>query len=317
MTLKAASMIAVAGLLVLATAPIAKASYEVLNDNGSSITISDGQTGQVGGALAGKGTQQGDGVTAGAFNWDYNGADWLDQEWYDYRINNGPIQSISNLTTTAFTAPYNTDLNSFPDANATGIQMVDPGVFSITIAYSLVSNSDSDLSEQLTIKNLSTTQNLTMSLFEYNAWDLGGLEGPQTAKFQTPNTYEQTGVGTLYGNKVAAYYQITGPLRGFEHEAGDEDALYSCIANSNCTANGQLNNGIIGNALAQSYTGDPAWAFEWDLSLTPNTRGCTTCEASWSEDKIIGGAIPEPMPLILLGSVLVFIGRKLQVRILG
>jgi len=315
MTIRAASIIAVLGLLLLAMAPMAQASYVTLTDNGSSITISDGQSGQVGGANAGKGpANQLGGPMAGAYNWDYNGADWLSQEWYDYEIS-GVTNSISSLTTTAFKAPYNTDLNNLSDNNATALQMTDPGKFSITITYQLTSNSDSDLGESVTIKNLSGNQ-LNMSLFEFNAWDLGGLTTGQTATFLSPNTYQQDGPvwTTLHGTKTAAYWNPGKQpgLTGFEHEAGGAIPLNTCILASNCAAQGKLNNGIVGNPGLQTYSGsDPAWAFEWDLTLNAGQS------VTWSQDKVIGGAVLEPMPLILLGSLLVFIGRKLQVRILG
>jgi len=226
-----------------------------------------------------------------ASNWMFNAANWLDSELLYYRI------GTSGATTSAATLTQSLASQPTSDTATETLTKTGAGAFKVKIDYSLSGGTESSLSEQYKVTNTSGGA-LNLQLFTYTAMDLGGLDGGQTVTYNGVNGFDQSGPYTAFGNGTVVPVTITGKL-ATKHQTGDDAALLTKIQSSTPT----LTNNT-------TYTGDPAFAFEWDLTLA---AGAT---ATFTLLKGLGGsAVPEPMSLVMLGTVLLFVGNKFRARL--
>lgn len=228
---------------------------------------------------------------AGMFNWYVDGVNYLNQQWFWYRVGTSSQHSINTLTLTGVTQSP-----AFPGSlqlNYTGTG------FTMAVNFYLQGgqpgSGTADMGEQIKINNTSTSS-LNFHLFEYVDFNLS--QGQDKAQLIYPNSIDQ-------------YYQSNTvsetSVKPFPSHW--EIANYpSTLNHLNLTANYTLNDTpAVG---VEAGPADLAWAFEWDTTLGRNKSLLI------SKDKVITViVIPIPASAILLGTGLLgLVGLSLKRR---
>lgn len=208
---------------------------------------------------------------AGMFNWLIDGQDQMAQQWFWYRIGDGPEASINTIS-----AAVNAGGGPFLSSTYTG------NGFTINVRYLLTGglpgSGASDIAETITINNLGQTA-LDFHFFQYSDFDLCNTIGGDTATFVNVNAVQQV--------DGACHLSETVITPSASHrEAG-------IFPSTLVRLNDGLPTTLADNAGAGP--GDATWAFQWDFILNPQGT------FQISKDKRIG-AVPEPASLLLLGS---------------
>ena len=218
------------------------------------------------------------------YNWSIDGQDILAQQWFWFRVGNGPGQSSLDSLPSAVTLTTPSTVT----ASFTGTSFI------VTLNLSLVGGAagsgTSDLSIQANIKNTSTGP-LTFHFYEYSDFDFGVSD---TVVFLNSNTVVQTGSNGSVQGAVAT--GLSGSLAPTHHETGTfPNTLNSLNSTNNYTLNDSNSAG----------PGDLTWAFQWDAI---NLAAGTTTQLS----KDLNVVIPEPstISLGLLGLVGLFALRR-------
>lgn len=215
-------------------------------------------------------------ASAGVENWDINGQNQINQEWFWYRAgSSGPESSIDTLGGTS--ALYDTTGNGQNDTAV--LTYGSSSGLKITVTYRLSGGQSgsktSDLGETIQIANDGKSSQ-TYSFFEYENFNLDGLTTGQSASISGKNTATVSGNGWQEQTNVS-------PV------STDYDAnTYPTLLNKLTTTSGyNLPN------VATSGPGDEETGFEWTVSIMAG------CSYEISGDQIITGptsqTVPEPV----------------------
>jgi hypothetical protein len=209
---------------------------------------------------------------AGMYEWTVDGVDQMFQQWFWYRVGDGPEASINTLAPTAAAVAGRNIITNYAGAG-----------FTIEVTYLVTggtaNSGTSDIAETIRIINTGNAP-LDFHFFQYSDFDLCGGAGGEVATFVNANTVDQTDIGGCHLSETVVTPDAS------HREAG----IFANTLNS-------LNNGtpttLIDNV--SSGFGDATWAFQWDFVLGVNGSFII------SKDKHLS-AIPEPASLFLLGS---------------
>lgn len=209
---------------------------------------------------------------AGMFNWSVDGANYMNQQWFWYRVGNtGPEYAIDTLTLSPPIQLSNNELKlTYNLANK----------FQLDITYVLYGGSPgsgwSDIGESIRIWNKSGST-LDFHFFQYSDFNLS--TGADSVTLVNANTVQQTS-GLL---KLSETSVVPAPDK-------TELALFSNTRNRLT----DLSRTTLDNSTSAG-PGDVTWAFEWDRNI-PNNGVLLI-----SKNKQIS-IVPLPSTLLLLGS---------------
>jgi len=206
----------------------------------------------------------------GMFNWTVDNVDHLYQQWWWYRIGNGPEQSISTLQLASSDVLGDRLL----------IQKYCASDFDLEVTWTLTGGAANSgfsmVKEGATITNKSTG-NLYISLYEYSDFDILGTAENDFGTHVNANKVKQFEFPVLVEESVTqtpSRWQMDGP--------GNILALLNDSDKDNLT-----------NQYAFYGPGNVAWAFQWDFVIGPGSS------AGVSKDKSISSVIPEWNSLLL------------------
>jgi hypothetical protein len=208
-------------------------------------------------------------------SWTVNGVEMVYEEMFWYRIGNGAEIPLSDVPVTFELA---SDTNANPGDDVLNVTYSDVS-FSADVRYSLQGSPMccSDLAEQVTVTNLSMTDDLEFTLIEYTDFDLSGDVDDNFASFTPPTLFVQQDGGYISETIVSPVdrweISIYDDLRD-RLEDGDEDLLANAA------------NGLPG-------PDDFVWAASWTRTLDPGAS------FTISKDKLIS-PVPLPAPALLL-----------------
>lgn len=267
-------------LLVIVQAGSVRAQVTNLNNNNSSITLN----------LTGP--------TAGMNNWTVDGQNQLSDQWFYYRIgSSGTASSVGSLTLTSVSQPTASSLDTI---------YTSPGVFSMQIAYSLVGGAPgsgtSDLSEQITVQNLSGST-LPFNFFQYANFQLGGPANVNNQLVQ------------LFTNRKGLFNEALVTSGNMLLTENVDSAISPGANNGEADVVPNTLNHITGtpgynlDGVTNSGPGNTTWALQWTNGIAPNATLVI------NKDLSISG-VPEPATwaLLSLGLVACGAGRRLIIR---
>jgi hypothetical protein len=212
--------------------------------------------------------------------WVVDGVNHLYQQAFWFRVGATPEQSLHMLPI-AVEGVTDTNFDSNPDTLF--VRYAGAG-FTAEVRYTLAGGSAgslaSDLAEQISIHNVSTTP-LDFHFFQYVDFDLLGSSGGDTAEFINGNTVKQwEGISSLSETVIT-------PLPS-HREIDVYDVTLQKLNDALATTLTDLP--ALGVALGPN---DMTWAFQWDVVI----EGGKTFQIS--KDKNLTG-VPEPASLALL-----------------
>ena len=233
----------------------------------------------------------------GMYNWIIDDNDIMYQQWFWYRVGDtGPEESINTLTLDG-TVVTDTDLD--PGDDNAFMQYSRTDVFTIGVNFALSGGQPgsmtSDIAETITIHNTSRVP-LDFHFFQYADLDLCGV-GCNTDTVSFPNVNKVAQVGTV-GGTVGVVQETSEIPDPSYHEGGYYPDTLNSLNDGSATT---LGGGAVG-------PGDVTWAFQWDTTIAVDGSYII------SKDKHFAQLVPEPASLLVLGTVLFFIGRKFRVR---
>lgn len=219
-------------------------------------------------------------AASGQIDWLVDGQNQLFRQEFYFRTAGDPQEFRVDDANLSLVGDFATDTNPFSDGrNDTYALLYSNGSgLEIEIAYTLrggtSASSRADLAEQITIRN-NTGAALNMSFFQFVDFDLGALASDDFASIVAGNTVQQ------FDSDFIVSETVVTPTPDF-FQAGNAFALRGLLTNGGVD---NLNNDA-------SYSGDAAWAFQWDLSLANGGSFLI------SKDKSI---VPTPATIALLG----------------
>jgi hypothetical protein len=225
-------------------------------------------------------------ASAGMLDWEVQGQDQLQQQWFWYRVGSDPEQPINAIGAPVVSTFLGTRGLTTTYANAN---------FSVSIDYLLTGGTSvpigsvahSDVAETISIHNTSGEE-LNFHFFQYSNFDLTGggddsvvLGTDPFGKFNS--AFQSDGV-------LALTEAVTVAAPSASHgEAG----LYSATFT-------RLNDALadVLNDIGSAGPGDVTWGFQWDINLAP---GATFIISKDKHLQVV--AVPEPstMAATLLG----------------
>ena len=195
----------------------------------------------------------------------------MSQQSLYYSLSGGPLSAATNFSLSLTESGI-----SNPKVTTT---YTSAGNLSVAAAYTL---NGATLSDTLTLKNLSASSQ-TISLFQFSDFILGGAAGAQMVNMisNSPTQYgaKQTGGGISLQNQI----QFIGtPGATTEMQANGSGSLFGpFLGPPNALDNVTL-----------SASGNAVFAYEWDVTLAPNT----SFQISESS------TVPEPSSMALMAS---------------
>lgn len=231
---------------------------------------------------------------AGIYDWTINGtANQVSQDWYAYSVNNQTPMQLNTLGGTPVVSTFSTTGTGNP--NYATIAYNDTTNFiKTTINYLLVGGSaaskTSNVSQQVQITNTGSST-LSMQFFVFANFTLDGSDSNQNVIVSGNNTATQN---DAYGGQV----QMVISPRATYAAAESDSSLKTLLGSPDATLAGQPT--AVVNV-------DGSWAFEYDLTLTPNET-----VALGGQTQLISGTVPEPTGtgLALLGAAGIFLMRS-------
>jgi hypothetical protein len=226
------------------------------------------------------------GSQLGMYTWTVDGVNQLYKQWFWFRIGaTGGEASIDTLGTPVVSSGGRTAEITY---TGSGLE--------INILYTLTGGSPgqytSDIAESIRIMNNSASSS-SIHFFQYSDFDLGGHTGDQTVQMVNANTVDQFSGQSQLSETIA-----TPPPN--QSAVGYFADLMASLTDLNPT---NLNTFAPG-----PYTGDAAWAFQWDFNIGVGQSLLI------SKDKHLS-QVPEPATILGLGTLLLLVGRKLQKRL--
>lgn len=243
------------------------------------------------------------GADAGISDWTLNNnEDDLNQQWYYYSVNGGPVYSIDNiglLSSTESTSGGQTTVGAIYENSSIEVQ--------VNSTLSPGNGGQSVLSSDITLTDLTGTQN-TYNFYQYSDFDIGGGLGNQTVRSTPPASGipRITQTSSTGESLVATFGAVsagtgdtikvqTGTFDGTD--GSDQFGLYD---GNNPAPN--LNNNL------SAGPGNVDFAYQiYNASLGPNT----TSGLSFTELE----TVPEPSTISLIFSGMLaswlYYGRKL------
>jgi len=226
---------------------------------------------------------------AGQVNWMVDGVNQLfTQEFYfrrstdtrELRMDANNLNNVGNFVQ---------DTNPFSDnrPDAFGSLFVDGAGLEIETLFTIRGNAQgsgsADLAEQISIRNTSNST-ITLSFFQFVDFDLGGDAFDDFGQIVGGNTAQQSDDDFSMSEAVATPQPTI-------YQMGDSFSMTSMF-------NDAVIDNLNGNA---SHSGDVAWAFQWDITLTAGDSFLI------SKNKSV---VPTPGSLMLLGSAGLFASRR-------
>jgi hypothetical protein len=215
------------------------------------------------------------GSSASVSAWNVSGVDYLNQQWFYYRIgSDGPEQPIQNISATPAVIQNTDNELQVTYANSD---------FSVQVYYKLTdSTGKSQLNLDFGVENLSANQ-LDMHFYEYSDFDLVGTpEGDASRFFKVSTRYTRV---IQTDGALALTNQWTSGDTPITHV---EAALYNTTLGKLVDANPTtLSDGLI------SGTGNATYAMEWDYVLAASGGALASSQT-------LGLTVPEPSTFALL-----------------
>lgn len=193
---------------------------------------------------------------AGQVNWFIDGTNQLfTQEFYfrrstdtrEYRVDSTNLNNIGNFTQ---------DTNPFTDTrdDAFGSLFTDGAGLEIETLFTIRGNAagsgSADLAEQITLRNMGNSA-ISLSFFQFVDFDLGGTAFDDMGQIVGGNTAQQTdGSGFQMNETVATPQPVAFQM--------DNSFVLSSLLGDASIDN------LNGSA---AFSGDVAWAFQWDITL--------------------------------------------------
>jgi hypothetical protein len=222
--------------------------------------------------------------SAGMFQWNVDGVNHLNQQWFWYRADSGaqaPINAIGAANWSQ--ANSRSLLTSYANAN-----------YGVEIKYTLTGGGagSSDIAEDIKISNTSGSL-LNFTFYQYSDFNLLNTPGGDSVQMDNSSSYQWKGAtqiaeGIVIPDATAHEANFTG---------GTTSTLYRLANTPNLT----LNN------TGQVLNGDVTWTFQWDLAIPAGQ------EAIITKDKQLSiSIIPEPSVLALgsLGFAALLLRRR-------
>lgn len=234
---------------------------------------------------------------SGVSDFDINGVNQLNQEWFWYRDNSSTQQvSIDTLDLTSVSA-LDTDGDGRPDYLITNYSTSNGAAhpFTLTASYSLVGgrpgNRSADLAEAINITNTGSTT-LNYVFYAYADFTLNGAptDAGETTNITGGNT------ATVHAPSGASVSQTTINPMPSEYQASQSPTTLTELDNTPSL--------VLGDN-ASSPGGE--WAFEYDLCIAPNHSAIIAL------DKNIC-AVPEPLSaatLLMIGGASLLRRRRM------
>lgn len=211
----------------------------------------------------------------------------LNQQWFWYSVNGGPVQAINTIGGLSFSLQNN---GNNDELSAT----YSDSTLAVNVDYLLagggVNSGSADITEAITIVNNSASA-FNLKFFQYSYFDL--LGSPNSIQILgTPGQFQATSQTTTTGGNGIAEV-IDNPNANFA-EAGAPGQVMTDLTS--------------GNDLGGPYIAGPgnvAWSFEWTASVDPGLDGAFTI----NKDKNLSiQLVPEPSTFALIGLGLGAIG---------
>jgi hypothetical protein len=259
-----------------AAAAAALFSFGAVPAMGTTVPLSNG------GVSAGVDITGGGGLTS----LDINGVNQVNStsgQWYYVRLgpptSDGAATPLNNttftLTDTATTSTLDTTYSSVPPAIPTSDD------YDVKVNYTglVGATNQAAIPQEITIDNLSTTAPLSISLYEYNHFNLNGQTKDNVTFLNTPvNTTDQNSTTGVSMSEV----NVTPAPNSYQAGAGN--AIINALTSTSFA-------GLNDTNTVGSGANDAAWAFEWDFTIPASS--------SVEVSKNVNVTVPEPATISL------------------
>lgn len=218
---------------------------------------------------------------AGQIDWMIDGQNHLFAQEFYFRRSTDTQELRMDSTNLNNVGNFTTDTNGFTDSrdDAFGSLFTDGNGLEFETLFTLRGNaqgsSSASLAEQITIRNTSNSA-ITLSFFQFVDFDLGGDAFDDSGLISGGNTAQQWDDGFVLSETVVTPMPVLFQMG----DAADIAALLGDTAIDNLDG-------------SDSYSGDVAWAFQWDITLQAGGSFLI------SKNKAV---VPAPGSLMLLGS---------------
>lgn len=213
--------------------------------------------------------------SAGVYDWELNGTDYLDTQWFWYRIGNGPVQSIDTLNSTVS--------QSCPAAVVLNYSGRDIAVqVNLMVMGSPDNTPVADLAEIVRITNKSgKTQEF--NFYQFSDFDFGSSAIDDVITVQAPYNIQQSEKGwPSPGLEVS----VTASNTSLSYQVGDAASLLNYI---------KAGNDLNGNETLLPKD-DASFAWQWKKTLSNGSSFII------SKNKVLNPVpIPGSMLLLLSG----------------
>lgn len=210
-------------------------------------------------------------TSAGMHTWTVDGEDYLYQQWFWYRIGNGPEAGIDTISApTILTSPVFPGVATISYSN---------NVLKVDVTYTLVGGAPgsgwSDIAETIRVTNLSADA-LDLHFFQYSDFDLVPDILDDVVEMVGLNTVRVSDTNKVMSETVVTPTPTLYELNYFAN------TLSSLNDGGPTTLAGDLTGGV---------AGDVTWAFQWDATLAARTGTLII-----SKDKQL--IVPEPLTMV-------------------
>jgi len=219
-------------------------------------------------------------VNNGQISWDVDGTSQLFAQEFYFRRSTDQNEVLLSSTNLSLDGVFASDTNPFRDDSIDTLAQLfsDDSGLQFETVFSLRGGTDgsgrSDLAEQIVIRNLSN-ETMSLSFFQFVDFDLGGDFSDDSGEIINGNTVRQSDDNYAISETV-----VTPQPTIFQ--VGDADAMSTMFNDDNA-------DNLDGT---ESWQGDVAWAFQWDITLQAGQSFII------SKDKSI---VPTPGSFALMG----------------